>query len=113
MMAKFKYAFWLLEYLQSHVNFIFDWDAGNQYKSEEKHGVTEDIVESCFKDSNLIALGEQYEPLHPESRYGVLAKSSDGDLVFICFTLRGERIRPISARLANKRERKLYEEKVC
>ncbi len=111
-MAKFKYVFWLLEFLQSQTNFLFEWDEGNTYKSEQKHGVTINMVESCFQDNHLCALGEQYGPVVDEARYGILAKAITGDILFVCFAIRDEKVRPISARPVNKRERKFYEEKI-
>ena len=58
-MAKFEFVYWLLEYLLSQEQFVFEWDEGNSYKSEDKHGVTVDEIESCFYDLDLLALGEQ------------------------------------------------------
>ena len=112
-MAKFKFVYWLLEFLQSKTDFTFDWDEGNLTKSKDKHGVTTDLVESCFEDCNLLALGEQYQPKVEEDRYGIIAKSIAGEIYFVCFTIRNSRIRPMSARLANKKERGIYVEEIC
>ncbi|MCK5072841.1 MAG: BrnT family toxin [Bacteriovoracaceae bacterium] len=111
-MAKFKFIYWLLEFLQSQSDFIFDWDEGNMVKSKEKHGVTIQMVESCFLDNNLLALGEQYHPSVDEERYGMVGKANTNEVIFICFTIREGKIRPISARFANKKERGIYEE-IC
>lgn len=109
-MAKFKFIYWLVEFVLSTENFIFDWDGGNSTKSKDKHGITVDIVESAFSDENLLALGEQFQPIVNESRYGVIAKSIDSNILFICFTIRDKKIRVISTRLANEKERSFYEE---
>ncbi len=109
-MAKFRFVYWLLEFLKSKEGFIFEWDDGNISKSEDKHGVTIDMVESCFDDVDLLAIGEQYSPVVNEERYGVIGRSLSNDVFFICFTIRRGVIRPISARLANKKERRVYEE---
>ncbi len=37
-MAKFLYIEWLLEFLISRADFIFDWDDGNSSKILEEHG---------------------------------------------------------------------------
>lgn len=108
-MAKFKYIHWLLEFLLSNSDFIFEWDKGNSYKSQEKHSVTVNMVESAFMDINILPLGEQYQPEVVEARYGLIAKAITGEILFICFTIREGKIRPISARLANKKERGIYE----
>ena len=72
------------------------------------------MVESIFLDENLLALGEQYQPATHEPRYGLLGKtkSGSGEILFVCFTLRGKRIRPISSRFANLREREIYEKEI-
>ena len=108
-LAKFKYIYWLVEFLLSERVFLFDWDDGNSGKSEDKHGVTIEMVESSFEDSNLLALGEQYQPVVNEDRYGIIAKSICGELLFVCFTIRDAKLRPISARPANKKERSIYD----
>ncbi len=41
-MAKFCYIEWLVTFLSSQDSFLFDWDEGNQTKSDEKHGITAD-----------------------------------------------------------------------
>lgn len=109
-MAKFKYIHWLLEFLLSNSDFIFEWDEANSDKSEEKHGVTTDMVESAFMDNNILPLGEQFQPKVNEARYGLISRAITGEILFICFTIREGKIRPISARLANSKERGIYEQ---
>ncbi len=106
-MAKFHFIYWLVEYLQSQTDFLFDWDEGNLSKSQDKHSVTVDMIESCFSDDQLLALGEQYSPPCNEDRYGMIGKTCNGVICFICFTIREGKIRPISARLANQKERSI------
>jgi uncharacterized protein len=107
--AKFKFIYWLVEFLSSNEEFIFDWNDGNSLKSKKKHDVTTDMIESAFGDNSLLALGEQYQPMVNEERYGVIAQSLSGPILFICFTIREGRIRPISARPASKKERSIYD----
>jgi uncharacterized DUF497 family protein len=109
-MAKFKYIEWLVSFLEAFDIFLFEWDKGNLTKSEDKHGVTPEQIESCFLDDKILPLGVQHEPKVAEERYGILAKDYDGKVLFVCFTMRDGKIRPVSGRLANKRERTLYEE---
>ena len=45
-----------------------------------------------------------------EDRYRVLGKTDEGRMLFLVFTLRGGKIRVITARDAHKKERKAYEE---
>lgn len=88
--------------------FSFDWDAGNVAKSFQKHGVTCAEAEEVFTERRFIPLGEQYDPPCPEPRFGVLGKTYKGKLLFLAFTLRNEKIRVISVRRMNERERRFY-----
>ena len=108
-MPKFKFVHWLSEFLESQVELIFEWDNGNTSKSENKHGITREMVESSFSDCDKLAFGEQYQPEVTEGRYGMISKAFTGELLFICFTIRNSKIRPISARPANKKERSVYD----
>jgi len=45
-----------------------------------------------------------------EDRYRALGKTDEGRTLFLAFTLRNGKIRVITARDANKKERKAYEE---
>ena len=113
LLAKFKFSAWLYSFILLQEYFVFDWDDGNSSKSVQKHGVQNDLVESAFQDVYLAPLGEQVEPLTDETRYGIIAKGSSGDVLFVCFTLRLGKIRPISSRLANKKEREMYGKEIC
>ena len=108
-MTKFKYIQWLVLLFESCDIFLFDWNYGNSEKSEEKHGIKIEQIESCFLDEKILSLGIQIEPEIKEDRYAIIAKSYDSKILFVCFTLRDGKIRPISARAANKKERLIYE----
>lgn len=108
-MAKFVYIQWLVNFFESYDLFIFDWDSGNSNKSQLKHGVDIEQIESCFLDDKIMVLGLQVEPKQTEERYGIIAKDASGKILFVCFTIRTGKIRPISGRLANKKEREIYE----
>lgn len=108
-MAKFKYIQWLVSFLEAFDIFVFDWDAGNSIKSEKKHGVTIQQIESCFLDERILPLGLQVEPEVKEDRYGIIARDYDGKILFVCFAIRDGRIRPVSGRIANKHEGQQYE----
>lgn len=107
-MAQFAYVEWLFWWLIETGAFEFDWDTGNSSKSQKKHGVSDVLVEECFQDSSKVALGVQFDPPVDEERMGVLAMSTDG-LLMVVFTLRNGKVRPISARPANRKEKKVYE----
>ena len=82
----------------------FDWDDGNARKSLDKHGVTQREAEEVFVNAPLV--------IAEEGRYQALGQSLTGRQLHAAFTLRnqGTRIRVISARHMNRKERALYEQ---
>ena len=88
----------------------FEWDAGNQIK-KEKHQVRATEAEESFFDPRKKWFPD---PRHSdrETRLILLGKTVRGRILFIVFTMRVGRVRIISARDLNARERKLYEEKI-
>jgi hypothetical protein len=96
-----------------HVDQIegFDWDDGNQRKSEEKHGVSQAEAEQVFFGDPLFLL-EYVRHSHAEPRFHALGKTQLGRLLHITFTTRaaGKKIRVISARDMTRKEKAAYEE---
>ena len=88
---------------------IFEWDAGNRSKNLMKHGIRCEEIEECFDDEPVIY--RDFYHSEREERYICLGKTGKGRLLFIVFTLREEKVRVISARPANQKERSLYHEK--
>lgn len=86
----------------------FEWDKGNVVKNFQKHGISPNEAESIFLDENL---GVEKDVNHSEiePRFIAFGKTIQDKILFVVFTLRGQKIRIISARVANKKERKLYE----
>ena len=84
----------------------FEWDEGNNAKNWLKHQVTNGECEEVFFDPHKRLLEEK---LHSgeESRYILLGRTQAGRTLFIVFTLRQKKIRVISARDTNKKERGL------
>ncbi len=107
-MASFQFAQWLWDWLFALPRFSFEWDAGIVTKSVQKHGVTCEEAEQVFTGRRFIPIGEQYQPACPEPRFGVLGETAAGKLLFMAFTVRGPRIRVISARPMNRKERDFY-----
>ena len=89
----------------------FDWDAGNERKSGEKHAVSQFEAEQVFFNQPLLVLADQKHSQN-EERYHALGKSNDARLLHITFTLRttGTLIRVISARDMRRKERNIYEQ---
>ena len=88
----------------------FQWDAGNAYKSEEKHGVTQGEAEEIFFNQPLLISGDEKHS-GDEQRYLALGITAVGVRLSIVFTLRKNQtlIRVVSARLMSKKERAFYE----
>ena len=88
----------------------FDWDEGNSRKSSEKHSVSQTEAEQVFTDPQLFtAPDEQHSEAEP--RFHALGATASGRLLQVTFTLRevGAKIRIISARAMNRKERTIYE----
>lgn len=87
----------------------FEWDEGNIGKNWEKHKVSHIECEEIFFNIPIIV---RKDALHStsEARYFVLGKTDRDRLLFVVFTVRGARIRIISARDMNRKERKVYEQ---
>lgn len=84
----------------------FEWDAGNLTKSQLKHGVTPAETEQLFFNSPLYI--EDREHSEREPRWRVYGRTDAGRLIVCAFTVRGARLRPISARPMSRKERRLY-----
>jgi uncharacterized DUF497 family protein len=107
-MAIFIFNEYLSLFLSSDT-FDFEWDEGNSVKNYLKHGLSTRVIESIFRDQSLTLLGKQIFPVVSEERFAVIGRSLENNLVFAVFTIRRNQIRIISARKANKKERKFYE----
>lgn len=89
----------------------FDWDEGNETKSLQKHGVTQDAIEALFASDSFI----MDDPRHSAQEHRLLAVgiTKEGRWVVVAFTFRtvaGKKsIRPISARYMHDKEVKRYE----
>jgi len=89
----------------------FDWNKGNIEKNWEKHKVAYIECEEVFFNKPLIVKEDEPHSV-TESRYYALGKTDTGRLLFMVFTIRGRKIRVISARDMNKKERSIYDEQI-
>jgi hypothetical protein len=87
----------------------FDWDEFNIHKNWDKHQVPWWECEEVFINEPLVLL-EDLRHSETEKRFYALGVATDGRNLFVGFTIRGRKIRPISARDMSKKERKLYVE---
>lgn len=86
----------------------FDWDKGNIEKNWLTHQVTPQEAEQVFFNGPLLMAADVAHS-RSEKRYLVLGKTDNSRLLFIAFTMRKRRVRVISARDMNRKEKKAYE----
>lgn len=86
----------------------FEWDQGNKDKNLLKHGITDGECEEVFFDNKKRVLKDVFHSNH-ESRYILIGQTKKQRILFVVFTARNHKIRIISARDLNKKERNLYE----
>jgi len=109
-MAHFEFMLWLVYWYLQEELFDFEWDKGNSTKSAKKHGIETDEVESVFSFKMAVPIGKQTSPKVDEERLCMIGPSRKGRLLSVVFTIRDGRVRPISSRVASRKERTLYEE---
>ncbi len=87
----------------------FEWDAGNRDKSFRKHGVNNAECEEVFFDPHKRLLGPRLHGVgvHREDRYLLIGRTKALRALFVVFTLRHGKIRVVSARDLNRKERGL------
>lgn len=89
----------------------FDWDDGNRLKSTEKHSVSQAEAEQVFADIRLM-VADDVKHRQVEARFHAMGRTTDSRLLHVTFTLRQSltRIRVISVRNMNRKERAIYEQ---
>lgn len=86
----------------------FQWDAGNATKNWDRHDVSQAECEQIFFNQPLIVKRDKGH-LSFETRDFALGRTDADRLLFVCFTVRGELIRVISARDMTQNEAEYYE----
>ena len=89
---------------------FFEWDSQKNASNQRKHKISFEEAKTVFSDefARLIA-----NPDHSldEERFILLGTSIESNLLIVCHCIREEEfVRIISARKADKKERKIYEE---
>lgn len=87
----------------------FAWDAKKAAANLRKHGVSFEEAATVFRDM-LSATGSDPDHSVGERRFITFGQSTQGRLLAVAHTEEGDIIRIISARLATRQERKIYEE---
>ena len=85
----------------------FEWDTGN-LGHIQKHNINYRECEETFFNKQLV-INEDQSHSQREERFRVYGKTNGGRLLFIIITIRNNKIRIISCRDKNKRERKEFQ----
>lgn len=90
---------------------MFDWDLGNLNKNFARHGVSNLEAEEVFTNAPILILpDEKHSGI--EERKLLLGVTNAGRNLAIIFTIRGNKVRIISARDMNKKEGRFYGETI-
>jgi uncharacterized protein len=87
----------------------FEWDDDKAAQNWRDHAVTFEMARDVFRDAFAIDWFDE-EHSEDEERYGIIGMV-EGRFLFVAYTMRGERIRIISARKAEPHERRRYHDK--
>lgn len=85
----------------------YQWDKNKATSNLKKHGIEFADAVSVFSDELAITIPDNR---FDEERFVTIGMDAFGRILVIVFTWRSEDIRLISVRLAERRERKQYEE---
>lgn len=87
----------------------FEWDSNKAKANLTKHDISFEEASTVFGDARSLTISD---PAHSEAeeRFVTVGSSHRGKSVVVVHTERADNIRIISARPANRRERKAYEE---
>ena len=84
----------------------FEWDEEKAKYNLEKHGVPFETAARVFLDQNRIEIYDEAHSSIDEERYITIGLA--GEILFVVYTTRRLKIRMISARFANAKERRAY-----
>jgi uncharacterized protein len=96
----------ILDWLREVWTGEFDWDEQNMAKLQ-KHGFSQQEVESCFS-GDIVLAGESVGD-YGEPRMVSYGRLTDGRYMTVAWTPRQDTIRPISCRRSRDGEKKVYE----
>lgn len=86
----------------------FDWDRANIQKNWVRHRVAFDECEEVFFHDPVLAPDRAHSTV--ERRYFAFGRTVRGRMLTVVFTIRRNRIRVISARDMNRRERQRHDQ---
>ena len=91
------------------MSLAFEWDPEKAAGNAQKHGVRFEEAATAFADPLSVTISD---PDHSvgEARYILIGRSLVARMLVVVHLERGARVRLISARLATRRERRVYDE---
>jgi|SRR3989344_60769 len=81
----------------------FDWDSGNLEHIKRHNVDANECEEIFFNRPRILSKDETHSEV--EERSQIIGTTNNGRFVFLAFTIRNNKIRVVSARDQNKRER--------
>jgi len=85
----------------------FEWDAGNSAKNWTRHEVGQGEVEQALLNRPVVVRGDaKHSGVEP--RFFALGRTDGRRLLTVVFTVRGTKVRVISARAMSRAERRIY-----
>jgi len=85
----------------------FEWDQGNSDKNWQRHRVRQAEAEQVLLNRPLV-VAVDLKHSQGEPRFVALGRTDGGRQLIVVFTVRGQRVRVISARSMSRREQKTY-----
>jgi uncharacterized DUF497 family protein len=89
----------------------FEWNEEKTKANLKKHRVSFEEAETVFDDSLFLIFADPDHSIE-ENRFIIMGESNRNKLLVVSFVERPPKIRLISARKANRAERKNYEEEI-
>jgi uncharacterized DUF497 family protein len=86
----------------------FEWDEAKAAANLAKHGVSFDEAQTVFGDPRTVTIFDDQHS-DAEDRFIDIGMSANGRILVVVYTETAERIRIISGRTANPKERRHYE----
>ncbi len=90
------------------MDFDFEWDEEKARSNIERHDISFAEAATVFVDPLSVSVSDAYHSFD-EDRFIIVGESEQGRLLVVTYMERGDSIRIISARKANRREKRDYE----
>lgn len=86
-----------------------EWDRRKASRNAQEYGVDFEEAATVFSNPLALIFDDEWHS-HAEAREIIIGHSTNRRLLVISFTMRGDAVRIISARLATTKEQRDYEE---